>query len=92
MLEAVRLARRRNPTLGKDVFDFVRDTLLGREPPGGGSDDYRLAQRWFAGKFEQVTAPVTAKTIKRFMSGRSRFSATHAFGSTSHSPASMARR
>jgi (1->4)-alpha-D-glucan 1-alpha-D-glucosylmutase len=64
VLEAVRQARRRNPTLGKSVFDFVRDTLLLRDPPGGASDEYRAAQRLFAGKFEQVTAPVTAKGVE----------------------------
>ena len=37
-----------------------------------------------------TTAPRTATTIKRFMSGRSRFNAIHAFGSTSHNPASIA--
>jgi (1->4)-alpha-D-glucan 1-alpha-D-glucosylmutase len=64
VLEAVRLARRRNPTLGKAAFDFVRDTLLMREPPGGATDEYKAAQRRFAGKFEQVTAPVTAKGVE----------------------------
>jgi len=59
---ACRLARLKNPTLGRSVFEFIRDTLLLKDPPGGpASEEYRDAQRRFAGKFQQVTAPVTAK-------------------------------
>ena len=62
---AVRAAYRRNPPLGREVFDFIRDTLLLKDPPdGSGSDDYRAAQRRFAGKFQQLTAPVTAKGVE----------------------------
>ncbi len=62
---AVRRARVRNPLLGRAVFDFIRDTLLLKDPPSGpASDDYRAAQRRFAGKFQQVTSPVTAKGIE----------------------------
>lgn len=62
---AVRTARRRNPTLGSEVFAFIRDTLLLKDPPDGvGSTEYRTAQRLFAGKFQQLTAPVTAKGIE----------------------------
>ncbi len=38
------------------------------------------------------TAPATATTISRFMSGRTRFSAIHAFGRTVHTPAAMLSR
>lgn len=59
---ACRQARLRNPTLGRAVFDFIRDTLLLKDPPSGpASPEYRAAQQRFAGKFQQVTAPVTAK-------------------------------
>ena len=30
-----RRARRRNPILGQAVFDFIRDTLLLKDPPAG---------------------------------------------------------
>jgi (1->4)-alpha-D-glucan 1-alpha-D-glucosylmutase len=58
---AVFRARRRSPTLSQDLFDFIRDTLLLREPPPGTPPGYAEDQRRFAGKFQQVTAPVTAK-------------------------------
>ena len=62
VIRAAHQARLRNPTLGRAVFDFIRDTLLLKDPPAGpASDEYRLAQRRFAGKFQQVTAPVMAK-------------------------------
>jgi (1->4)-alpha-D-glucan 1-alpha-D-glucosylmutase len=65
LLRAIAKARRRNPTLGRAVFEFIRDTLLLKDPPSGpASDEYRAAQRRFAGKFEQVTAPVTAKGLE----------------------------
>jgi (1->4)-alpha-D-glucan 1-alpha-D-glucosylmutase len=62
---AVFKARRRNPTLGRAVFDFIRDTVLLRDSPSGpATDEYRAMQRRFAGKFQQLTAPVTAKGIE----------------------------
>ena len=57
---AVREARRRAPTLSPDLFAFIRDTLLQKPTPGAGVEE----QRRFAGKFEQVTAPVTAKGVE----------------------------
>ena len=62
ILRAVRRARARNAVLGRHVFDFIRDTLLLKDPPTGpATDEYRAAQRRFAGKFQQVTSPVMAK-------------------------------
>ena len=62
---AVSKARKRNPMLGRPLYDFVRDTLLLKDPPSGtASDDYRSQQRRFAGKFQQLTSPVTAKGIE----------------------------
>src|SRR5205823_4277362 len=51
ILRAVSRARRRNPLLGRAVFDFIRDTLLLKDPPSGpAGPEYRAAQRRFAGK------------------------------------------
>jgi (1->4)-alpha-D-glucan 1-alpha-D-glucosylmutase len=62
---AVHWARKRNPTLGKQLFDFIRDTVLLKDPPSGpATDEYRDLQRRFAGKFQQVTSPVTAKGVE----------------------------
>jgi len=60
---AVAFAKRRNPTTSVSVFDFVKDTLLLRYPENA-DEAYREAQRAFVGKFQQVTAPVTAKGIE----------------------------
>ena len=39
--------------------------LLQKDPPSGpATDEYRQLQRHFAGKFQQVTAPVTAKGVE----------------------------
>ncbi|MBN9518018.1 malto-oligosyltrehalose synthase [bacterium] len=62
---AVSKARRQNAMLGRPLFDFIRDTLLLKDPPSGpASDEYRALQRRFAGKFQQLTAPVTAKGVE----------------------------
>ncbi len=62
---AARAAYRRNPSLGREVFHFVRDTALLADPPDGPPpDEYRQLQRRFAGKFQQLTAPVTAKGVE----------------------------
>src|SRR5262245_43472462 len=62
ILRAVVRAKSRNPLLGRAVFDFIRDTLLLKDPPSGPAPpEYRAAQRRFAGKFQQVTAPAMAK-------------------------------
>lgn len=62
ILRAVARARARNPLLGRLVFDFIRDTLLLKDPVSGPAPpEYRAAQRRFAGKFQQVTAPTMAK-------------------------------
>jgi len=60
---AVRKAMARNPDAQPAVFDFIRDVLLQRYPQTFGDED-RAAQLRFAGKFQQVTAPVTAKGIE----------------------------
>jgi (1->4)-alpha-D-glucan 1-alpha-D-glucosylmutase len=60
---AVAFAKRRNPTTNVSVFDFVRDTLLLRYPENV-DEAYRTDQRAFVQKFQQVTAPVTAKGVE----------------------------
>jgi (1->4)-alpha-D-glucan 1-alpha-D-glucosylmutase len=64
ILHAVHKARQRNPSLSPAVFDFIRDTLLLRPRPGLLDDGYAYEQRRFAGKFQQVTAPVIAKGME----------------------------
>jgi (1->4)-alpha-D-glucan 1-alpha-D-glucosylmutase len=59
---AVARAKRRNPTLSRHVFDFVRDLLLRRL-----EDRTNLTkedQMRFVAKFQQTTSPVTAKGIE----------------------------
>lgn len=60
---AVAFAKRRNPTTNVSVFDFVRDVLLLRYPENA-DEAYREDQRAFVQKFQQVTAPVTAKGVE----------------------------
>jgi len=57
--DAIERAVARNPKTDRSVFDFIRDVLLLRASAGT-----REEQRKFAGKFQQVTAPVTAKGIE----------------------------
>jgi len=59
---AVRRARIQNPLISGHVFRFIRDMLLG-EPDLAG-ENHRAEQRSFAGKFQQVTAPVMAKGVE----------------------------
>ncbi len=60
---AVRRAIARNPLLSRRVFQFIRDMLL-LEFPSSFTEEDRQEQRRFAGKFQQVTAPVTAKGVE----------------------------
>jgi (1->4)-alpha-D-glucan 1-alpha-D-glucosylmutase len=60
---ALAFARRRNPTTSASIFDFVRDVLLLRDPEGA-DPAYRREQLRFVGKFQQLTAPVTAKGVE----------------------------
>lgn len=57
---AVRRAMLRNPLVSRAVFHFLRGMLLLEYPPSFSEED-RAEQRRFAGKFQQVTAPVAAK-------------------------------
>ena len=60
---AVRRARLRNPLASSRVFRFIRDMLLGGFAAEVG-DDERAERLRFAGKFQQVTAPVMAKGVE----------------------------
>jgi len=61
---AIRQASRRNPLIGRAIFDFQRRVLL--ERPETPEDLPENEPTWadFAGKFQQVTSPVTAKGIE----------------------------
>ena len=63
ILMAIRRAEARNPLINRRVFRFIRDMLL-RESPVSFAEEDRAEQRRFAGKFQQVTAPVTAKGVE----------------------------
>jgi (1->4)-alpha-D-glucan 1-alpha-D-glucosylmutase len=57
--EAVDTARHRNPAFDPSVFDFIMNVTLGRV-----RDDLRAEQQAWTGRFQQYTAPVTAKGIE----------------------------
>jgi len=62
---AVARARRRSRSADASIFDFIRAVLLaepGAEPEAG--DVPFAAMRMFARKFQQLTAPVTAKGVE----------------------------
>jgi (1->4)-alpha-D-glucan 1-alpha-D-glucosylmutase len=63
VLIAVRRAMLRNPLISRRVFRFIRDMLMLESLDGASAED-RAERRRFAGKFQQVTAPVTAKGIE----------------------------
>jgi (1->4)-alpha-D-glucan 1-alpha-D-glucosylmutase len=60
---AVARAKHRNPALSASIFDFVRDTLLLKGLEALGPEE-RAEHLRFAGKFQQVTAPVMAKGLE----------------------------
>ncbi len=60
---AVRMAKRRNPTLPTSVFDFIASVLLLEHPPTL-SDEQAAERRQFALKFQQVSGPVAAKGVE----------------------------
>ena len=63
ILRAIRRAEALNPLMSRRVFRFIRDMLLLESPESFAESD-RAEQRRFAGKFQQVTAPVTAKGVE----------------------------
>lgn len=63
ILEAVRVAKRRNPAMSPTFFDFIGSVLLLEEPQGL-SDEALEERRQFVSKFQQFTGPVTAKGLE----------------------------
>ncbi|HEY7426461.1 MAG TPA: malto-oligosyltrehalose synthase, partial [Gemmataceae bacterium] len=60
---AIRDARRRNPTLNRAHFHFLRNTLLLRHDERA-TDEEIAEQQLFTGQFQQVTSPVMAKGLE----------------------------
>lgn len=63
IVNAVRRARRRNPTTDVSVFDFLRDALLLEHPPHTGERNVQLREE-FVARFQQTTGPVQAKGLE----------------------------
>jgi (1->4)-alpha-D-glucan 1-alpha-D-glucosylmutase len=61
--QAVAQAQRRNPTVSRELFTFVRDMLL-LQYHASASAAEQAEQRRFVGQFQQVTAPVMAKGLE----------------------------
>ncbi|HEX6747086.1 MAG TPA: malto-oligosyltrehalose synthase [Longimicrobium sp.] len=61
--QAVRLAKRRNPSVSDSLFDFVRNVLLLDWPESLTEEDRRQHAR-FVMKFQQLTGPVMAKGVE----------------------------
>ena len=61
--QAVNAAIERNPKTEASIFHFIRDTLLQKDRDGYTEED-REARLRPAGKFQQLTAPATAKGIE----------------------------
>jgi (1->4)-alpha-D-glucan 1-alpha-D-glucosylmutase len=60
---AIRNARRRNPTMSRTVFEFVRNVLL-LDWPEDLSEEAREQHARFVMKFQQLTGPVMAKGLE----------------------------
>ena len=60
---AIRRAKARVPAISTPAFNFIQDMLLLHYPESA-DEEARAEQRRFVGKFEQVTAPVTAKGVE----------------------------
>ena len=60
---AVNAAIDRNPRADPSIFHFIRDTLLQNDRDAYTEDDCKARLR-LAGKFQQLTAPATAKGIE----------------------------
>ncbi len=57
---AIREAKRRNPAVTPDIFDFVNDTLMLHYPTGM-TEEGRDEQRQFVMRFQQFTGAIMAK-------------------------------
>jgi len=61
--QAVRRAKRRNPSVSASIFDFVQSTLL-LEWPESLEEKARQEHARFVMKFQQLTGPVMAKGVE----------------------------
>ncbi len=85
---AVRLAKRRNPSVEASAFDYLQRVLLLENRAEDSSTPEAEAQLYFALKFQQLTGPVMAKGVEdtsfyvyfRFLSSNEVGSAMDAFG------------
>jgi (1->4)-alpha-D-glucan 1-alpha-D-glucosylmutase len=60
---AIREAKRRNPAVSASIYDFIGSLLLLEDPKGISAAD-RAERRDFVMRFQQLTAPVTAKGLE----------------------------
>jgi (1->4)-alpha-D-glucan 1-alpha-D-glucosylmutase len=60
---AIRTAQRRNPVMNPSLFEFIRSVLLLEDPPELTEAEV-AARRNFVLRFQQLTAPVTAKGVE----------------------------
>jgi (1->4)-alpha-D-glucan 1-alpha-D-glucosylmutase len=60
---AIAAAKRRNPVIDESIFNFLREVLLLRFPANLDAEG-RAAHTHFVLKFQQTTAPVTAKGLE----------------------------
>lgn len=60
---AVRLAKRRNAARETGIYDFIRYVLLNRPPEEADAGTRELVKE-FAMKFQQFSAPITAKSLE----------------------------
>ncbi|MDZ4683620.1 MAG: malto-oligosyltrehalose synthase [Planctomycetaceae bacterium] len=60
---AVARAKRRNPAMSGEIFDFLRDVLLLRDRDVADEREREAIQR-FTGKFQQLTGPIMAKAVE----------------------------
>ncbi|MCC6589686.1 MAG: malto-oligosyltrehalose synthase [Bryobacterales bacterium] len=60
---AVNAARERNPALSEDVFAFIEDLLLLRDPPGLTAEQRHRRRLWVM-RLQQFTGPVMARGLE----------------------------
>ncbi|MBI2859131.1 MAG: malto-oligosyltrehalose synthase, partial [Chloroflexi bacterium] len=63
VLRAVEEARKREPALSREAFDYLRDVLL-LKYPGSRGENSRSRQRSFVMRFQQVSSAVMAKGME----------------------------
>ena len=63
VLTAIKQAKRRNPASDPSIFEFIESVLLLDDPPGL-TEEQILYRRQFVMRFQQLTSPVTAKSVE----------------------------